>query len=695
MPMVHPSRCAAPTGRRALPVSLLLLVAACRSARPERAHEPQPTATADGGAQELATGTPGPGGELDDPREVVVGLLRRGELRAARARLDELLIEQGLARARELVERSPEDALTAIDDVLDIAPRQPEAAYLKGRASLALADKAIAGGGNAGPGLIEGALQDALEYFQRPNAPPEAAFGTAKAATLLGDWSTALAAARRGRELIAAGEVDERAIEPPPARTLAEALFGCYVEARSTGTSAEDARPLFLEAAAALESLLGRTPEDPWVWGRLADLHEWAGDFAAAEKSVEGGLLRAPEDTSLLERLARVARSAGGPEHAAAALEAVVARAPRNAQAAWLYALERFEQAADRCASGAGSAADFDAVEQALGRATELDPARKEDASAYLVICRAGRGWSAFRADDLAGAERAFLSMNEVFPEGLKWSLPGRIDTGVQGLAAVADRHYQLEHLEQAGLVFDELRQLDRESPVWANNAGFILRDAATAIDDEGQALCALARGKSTLPETTAKLRAAAGLPAEAGDAASERARLEQAAAEHAERARALMAKSYAAYCQAAALAPSDVRLVNDTALILVYYLQHDLDHAEELLGRCVALGQTQVDELRAKLAAGDVTAEQRDALERELEQIENAWGDAFQNLGILYQVHRQDPGKARAFYERSLAIGPGPRTDITRLIYPVLDGTQDYRSSDAFTFVFFGRPCE
>jgi tetratricopeptide (TPR) repeat protein len=708
-PMLFPCRNAARGGRFFLRVAPPVLCAAlgCRAAPP--ATEPRdPAPTGAPIPRNDTLNEPGPG-PLETPQELdrtqrVIAFVEAGELRAARALLDELLIEEDLAVARELVDTAPEDALTAIDEALEISPRHPDAAYLKGRASLALAEKAIAAGGAGGPGLIEGALQDALEYFRRAGGPPEAAFGAARAATLLGDWTAALEEARRGRELLAAGEVDEDAVRPPPLRTLAEAFFGSYVEARSTGTSAEDARALFLESETALENLLGRTPEDPWVWGRLSDLHEWAGDFAAAEKRVEEGLARAPEDGALLERLARVARGAGGAEHSAAVLEAHVAAAPRNGLAAWLLARERFDQVVEGFVAGSAGAADFERAEVGFVRASDLDPARKAEADPYVVICRAGRGWSAFRADELEEAERAFLSMNEVFPEGVKWSLPGRIDTGIQGLAAIADRHYQLEELEKAGAVFEQVHRLEPESPLWANNAGFILRDAATALDDEARQLCALARGAIFAPEAASELRAAAGLPGATGatgateaspDAAGERSALLRAANERIERAIPLMERSYVAYRDAAALAPSDVRIVNDTALILVYYLHRELDHAEQLLRSCVEMGKTQVDELQAKLAAEDLDAAQRDALDQSLYELENAWGDVFQNLGILELVHRGNPAGARAFFERSLEIGPGPRPDITSFIYPVLEGTQDMSTSDFFSFVSFGRACE
>jgi len=50
--------------------------------------------------------------------------------------------------------------------------------------------------------------------------------------------------------------------------------------------------------------------------------------------------------------------------------------------------------------------------------------------------------------------------------------------------------------------------------------------------------------------------------------------------------------RSYAAYERCIALEPDNARYVNDTALILLYHLERDLPHAEELFRRSIELGK-------------------------------------------------------------------------------------------------------
>ena len=68
----------------------------------------------------------------------------------------------------------------------------------------------------------------------------------------------------------------------------------------------------------------------------------------------------------------------------------------------------------------------------------------------------------------------------------------------------------------------------------------------------------------------------------------------------------------------------------------------------------------------------GELTAEQR--AEREwLDPIE-AWGDAYQNLGILHLTLRGDPASARPYLERALEIGPPRRAQLMDVLLPVID---------------------
>ena len=292
-------------------------------------------------------------------------------------------------------------------------------------------------------------------------------------------------------------------------------------------------------------------------------------------------------------------------------------------------------------------------AEAHLAAARERDAGLAQECLGYEVLCRSGAAWSALDAGELDAAEGHFRSMGELLPRGLEWRYqsggdqPDPLPSGVAGLTWVADGWAQREDWGRAALVFEELRALQPDLVDWHNNAAFFHRDAGVALEFEAQRLCAAAGG-ALAEEALAPLRAALEIPSELHGTPGEVERFQAAAAERLTRAHEHLQQSSTAYDEAARLAAEDVRVVNDTALVLVYYLHRDLERAEDLLMRCVRLGEEQ-------LLVGDLDEQAR-------WELENAWGDAFQNLGVLHLVHRNDPAAARRFFERSVEIGPEPR---------------------------------
>ncbi|GJM21552.1 MAG: hypothetical protein DHS20C15_14670 [Planctomycetota bacterium] len=102
------------------------------------------------------------------------------------------------------------------------------------------------------------------------------------------------------------------------------------------------------------------------------------------------------------------------------------------------------------------------------------------------------------------------------------------------------------------------------------------------------------------------------------------------------ELARALFEQSYAAYLRAIELSPNDTRMVNDTGVMLYYYLQRELDLAEEYFLRAIELGNDSLDNPFADRAA--------DLWQQELA----AYLDAKLNLARLYaDLDRLDEASA------------------------------------------------
>jgi tetratricopeptide (TPR) repeat protein len=618
-------------------------------------------------------------------------LIEAGRLEDARAMLDELLLSGSLDQARaELAAGSPEDALTILDRILELAPEDPDARLLKADASLVLAEARIQSGGSAG--LIEGALADALDYYQGLERSAHTLYGASRAAWRLGETQKALELAREGLSLRREGEPELGALGLVPERIYAEQVLAATASARASDSAETGA--LYEEAEAALGKLLGRASVDPWAWARLSDIHEWRGNHAEAQRACERGLARVPGDAGLLERLARVSLASAGPAGAVAAFETLVRAHPELPSGHWHLAVARFQQALEgyKADPRVLDPAPFTTAESEFRGLRERASEFWQAALGYEVVCRLARGWCAFHAGDLARAQREFLSMNELFERGVEWSLPGELESGIQGLYLVADAYRASDELLAAGEVFERLRELQPDSALWANNAGFFLRDAADALEKEARRLCRAARGELTNAEALAELRGLPGIERAVGGTAAERAAFARAADERAARARELMERSWQAYRPAAELAPEDVRVVNDAALVLVWYLHHDLAWAEQALLRCVELGGPQIEAKRAALASEE-SPERASALDDELTQLTEAWGDAHQNLGVLEWVHRRNAPAAEAWLEKSLAIWPD-RLRVTNSLLPQVRGDLAPEPDDPWDLLGWGRPC-
>ena len=105
---------------------------------------------------------------------------------------------------------------------------------------------------------------------------------------------------------------------------------------------------------------------------------------------------------------------------------------------------------------------------------------------------------------------------------------------------------------------------------------------------------------------------------------------------------------------------PHDVRVVNDTGLIMAYYKRTDPDLAETYFQRSIVDGAVQLEDPA-------LTDEQRPILTE-------AWGDAHENMGILEWTFRRDPAKARVWFARALEIAPPSRAWIGQQLLPLLD---------------------
>ena len=243
----------------------------------------------------------------------------------------------------------------------------------------------------------------------------------------------------------------------------------------------------------------------------------------------------------------------------------------------------------------------WDEAERAFERADD-DGALRETSEQWRHLIRTQRGWTALDEGDPERAAELFLTALRADPARLEPSPDP--DTLRLGLDAAVFQLFSSGRLEEAERVLAEALQYDPADADWWNNLGFFRRELA------------LQRG-------------------EQGDEDGMRRTMEA---------------SLAAYDRAAALAPDDARILNDHALIRVYYLDGPWDEAEAELKRAIELGTAQLAALPA-----DVDEETRNRLDE-------AVGDAWENLAYLQLMRRGVVDDAESYLDESVRHYPFER---------------------------------
>ena len=121
--------------------------------------------------------------------------------------------------------------------------------------------------------------------------------------------------------------------------------------------------------------------------------------------------------------------------------------------------------------------------------------------------------------------------------------------------------------------------------------------------------------------------------------------------------AMALWERSYRHYQKAVELVPDDPRIVNDCGLMLIYHLHRDLDVAKQHFDRAIELGEDQLARLPA------------DASDGERHFLEEAVGDAYQNLGILARQQGKPFSDYKAVLEKAVRFYPYQRRTAAQLL--------------------------
>ncbi len=321
---------------------------------------------------------------------------------------------------------------------------------------------------------------------------------------------------------------------------------------------------------------------------------------ALAEEPVEAVqvYLRAiadrPDDPTLLDALVDTAA-----DQQLLPLALLALRPRDDAFGQWYQGRVRYLLAADLPVDRA--LRQLDAAKACFTAAMQQQPDYRDSSEQWLAMCLGKQGLVALSGGDLARAEDWLLQSAQLRPERIGVNLGGGDSTRL-GLLRLGERTMRDTVRTEA---------MFRRAAALADNDLDLLNNAAVYARDRGVQL------------------------ERAGDSAQ---------------AQVMFERSYADYQRAVTLAPGDVRLRNDCALIAVHHLHRDWDAAKAMLLAAIADGE------RTLRDAPPATA-------RERRDLDEAIGDGYENLA-LWQLERGDAGAALAAAKSSLQHFPGERRE-------------------------------
>jgi len=540
--------------------------------------------------------------------------------------------EARLAQGRALLAEDPLRALDVADELLTGNPDLRAARLLLAEGSLALA--------RSGRGQANLYLVDAATNFEKATTglpdeqAPAALHALAECRYELAEFGAGSDAAQRAARGYLAGDTPGERLDAANALLLAgkcdlQLLVASRQAELAAGTpdrrgKVEFGRESLALAQRAAGHFTGARRELPGpATLQLVLLQQWLEQPAEVVREYERGLREAPAETALHDGYIQWMRDSGQGEALLGAYARIVREQPSTPILRWHHGRVVFLHADQLRRDGnfQGALAAYGKSDGIFGEYLAMVPGHADAANQWRALCHLSMSRCAVESGDLTTAERHLFAAGATSPAATAYEngTPQLVDSfGNHFHGALFAIHRALTETGDDALA-RTLAFNERVLAQYPGRWGFLHNNAALAARDLG---------------------------VQKAQAFDDRAAME------------LWERSYRHYEQAVALSPDDARIVNDCGLMLIYHLGRDLDRARSLFERAIALGTAQL------------AAMPSDTPVRDRENLEEAVGDAWQNLAVLSRQHEQKPfAEYRRFCEEAVKFFPYQRREAARLL--------------------------
>ena len=411
--------------------------------------------------------------------------------------------------------------------------------------------------------------------------------------------------AREASEVIAAlGNRGDAAVLARAHKQCAEAATRAYVNAKQQDRDPTELLDMARKSYGYLDEAGLMIPHQ---WESWTNLELWAGADVEALSLIERRLQANSGDQALLTQYIDLGKSSNQGRK-------VIAFVDGSEEALWVWyqGKARYDQSQADWARGKFDEAIemLSEARQRFGKASQLNAGFSDTCNQWTAICFGAQGIVEISKDDPAAANKSFMSALETRPDVLKTVIGAGL-TLKQGIMMAGDKFYKAGELDKVTDVYRSACRFAPDEVDFANNLGLFARDHARELRREN-------------PNSS--------------------------------EAKKLFETSYAAYTKASELDPRSLRLRNDRALLLIYYLKRDYPLALELLQESLQEGET-------------ILRDNPPTDPTDLQNLQEAVGDCHQNLGVYYRNVNKDNVAARKALEKSLEFYPFEERASTRYL--------------------------